>query len=154
MDREQEGTNKEERIKTGRKNGWIDEWIYGWVDKWKGGKKLEKKRRWLIDWCIAGRKEGKKEEGKEEGIVNVFNLHASCFKSGPLAHQGLLPAPHPVSAPLPQAPMLLSLLSPHPRKVILPSNYSTCKSKRGAHSSEINQYKLKGHPVCFCNNAL
>ena len=25
MDREQEGTNKEERIKTGRKNGWIDE---------------------------------------------------------------------------------------------------------------------------------
>ena len=56
--------------------------------------------------------------------------------------------------PSPTAPMLLSLLSPHPRKVILPSNYSTCKSKRGAHSSEINQYKLKGHPVCFCNNAL
>lgn len=34
-----EETNKEERIKTGRKDGWAYEWIYGWVDKWKDGKK-------------------------------------------------------------------------------------------------------------------
>jgi len=41
-----------------------------------------------------------------------------------------------------------------PRQVALPTNYSTCKSMSRAYSLAINQYKVKGHLVCFCNNAL
>ena len=41
-----------------------------------------------------------------------------------------------------------------PLQVALPTNYSTCKSMSRAYSLAINQYKLKGHLVCFCNNAL
>lgn len=41
-----------------------------------------------------------------------------------------------------------------PLQVAPPTNYSACKSTSGAYSSAINQYKLKGHPVWFCNSAL
>lgn len=109
--------------------------------------------KWKDGW-INGRKERRKR-GRKEGIFYVLTSMLPVLN---LAHGGAgaavcTPPPPSLHGSSP-TPLSFELTEPLPRRVILPSNYSACKSKRGAHSSEINQYKLKGHPVCFCNNAL
>ena len=96
----------------GYMNGYMDGWISGRMERNEEKRKGDRQ----IDVQQAGKKEERKEEGKKEGTLNVFNLHASCFKSSPLERQGRLPAPCLVSAPLPHSPHAVKLAEPSPQK--------------------------------------